>query len=123
MISALGYWHRSFTGQFVRTRKCPSARDMQNIGIPADIGWKWSESILSGQLHDAYGSLIQDLLARWPIDLDRFQAAIRLDANSELQIPVELVTSRCFRIIEVTDPLHLDAPILDITGKTVFLGT
>ncbi len=94
---------------------------MQNVDIAADVRRKRSESVLPGQFYNPHRCVIQHLFSGL-VDLDQFQAPIRLYTHGQLQASIKLLSFGCLRVVKIPDAFHFEAPILNVTRKAVVLG-
>ena len=92
---------------------------MQDIGIGADVV---RESLERGcEPHDADRGLVEHLVARGAVDLDRLHLAVGLDRDGELQRPVDAAHLRFLGVVEGADALDLEPPVVDVLREAVFL--
>ena len=75
-----------------------------------------------GQLHDADGRVVQDLLAGRAADHDLVDRAVGIERDLQQQAARQLAPARLFRVIQVAHALDLDPPGLHIGRIAIFPG-
>src|SRR5204863_4304864 len=110
----------SLGDDLVAAGESPRARDVDDVRVAPDAVRKTIER--RRQSHDADGRLVEELVARRALDLDRLDLAVGLDRHREQERAVDLPGTGLGRIVEVADALHLLSPTVDIGREAVLLG-